>query len=91
MIHITMTSLIHISMTDTAVILKAPTVLSTILLLLSSPQLVNELHIIGRKHSPRSIRSHAQPPARVYLLNLGDQITGVKGDLIVLSWKRTKQ
>ena len=49
--------------------------------------LLYDLHVVGRKHSSCAIRSNTQPPAGVYLFYLRDHITGVKCNLIVLSWK----
>ena len=39
---------------------------------------VNDLHIVGRKEAVVPIRPQALPPARVYLVNVRDDLAGVE-------------
>lgn len=47
----------------------------------SRGSLLNELHIVGRKHAKVAIWPIATPPAFVNHLNAGDEVLRVKGDL----------
>ena len=39
---------------------------------------VNDLHIVGRKEAVVTVRAQALPPARVYLVDVRDDLAGVE-------------
>lgn len=53
----------------------------------SRESLLNELHIVGRKHAKVAIWPIATPPAFVNHLNAGDEVLRVKGDLGLVGCK----
>ena len=50
-----------------------------------------EFHIISREQTISAIWPCPSPPTRIELLNIGDDVVRVKGDLSVISWKSKRQ
>ena len=48
--------------------------------------LLSDFDVVGRKESVRP-PAHASPPALVNHLDVGDDVIGIKGDLVVASYK----